>query len=254
MLSGAELHLNESFVMVFKYLQALMKPEYLYRPSQLVKRLYLRFSDDELCYLPWGMPLAVDRDDVIGNAIRALGVYELLVSETILRLVDAGDDALDVGANIGYMSAVLAFKAQEGTVESFEPHPVLFCKLQKNIQLWRADGLKTNIRAHQLAVSSADLDGTLVLPPDFSKNRGVAYVGENAVVTDPKEIAIKLISLDSFLAADRRVRQAASEQVVPPRRDHSRSNLCEHLPFVGRHHLVDAILPLRPAIGGNLKA
>ena len=64
--------------------------------------------------------------ETIGRAILRLGVYDLCVSESICRLLDPGESAIDVGANLGYMTSLMAAKAGKcGSVESFEPHPDL---------------------------------------------------------------------------------------------------------------------------------
>lgn len=37
-----------------------------------------------------------------------MGVYDLPVSETIWRLLDPGDYAIDVGASLGHMTGIMA--------------------------------------------------------------------------------------------------------------------------------------------------
>ena len=46
--------------------------------------------------------------DDVGRAIWRLGVYDLPVTELIWRLLDPGDSAFDVGANLVYMTGVMA--------------------------------------------------------------------------------------------------------------------------------------------------
>lgn len=184
--------------MNFKRLRGLAKPEYFYRPTQLLRRLLPRSQAESVQELPWGWPLTVNPQEDIGRAIQTLGVYDLVVSEAILRLVDPGDATADVGANIGYMSAVLAHAVQGGRVESFEPHPLIFAKLCKNAELWREAGAQAAINCHQIAASDTVGSGTLVLPQHFAKNNGVAYVGEEPVA-GLDHVSIELAPLDDLL-------------------------------------------------------
>src|SRR6516165_7045976 len=81
----------------------LRKPVYVYRPSQIVRRLgNARRSDEARVRVAWGDSLYVDTREMIGSSIARLGVHELAVTETIYRLVGPGDRTIDLGANIGY--------------------------------------------------------------------------------------------------------------------------------------------------------
>src|SRR5579862_7266786 len=87
----------------------LLKPEYLWRPSQIVRRLAFKPSNDVIPLpLPWGCEISARSAEVIGRSIATQGVYDLPVTEAIMRLAEPGGASLDVGANIGYMSLVLA--------------------------------------------------------------------------------------------------------------------------------------------------
>jgi len=61
-----------------------------------------------------------------------LGVYEPLTVETMRRLLRPGDVVLDVGANVGYLTAAAAgFVGPAGEVHAFEPEPACFKQLQR---------------------------------------------------------------------------------------------------------------------------
>lgn len=61
------------------------------------------------------------------------GSYEISTIETIKKILKKGDVFIDVGANIGYVSAIaLGVVGKEGSVHSFEPVPKYFNRL-KNI-------------------------------------------------------------------------------------------------------------------------
>src|SRR6185369_9299739 len=116
----------------------ILKPHYLFRPSQGARRL-LRWAFPSppgpvLLTLPWGLPIEVDTREDIGRAIWSLGLYDLAVSETLWRLLAPGDLSVDAGANIGYMTSIMALRTgPSGSVLAFEPHPEVFRRLTENV-------------------------------------------------------------------------------------------------------------------------
>jgi FkbM family methyltransferase len=157
--------------------RGVLKPEYLYRPSQIIRRVRLRlegmpeFVDARL---PWGAPIRVRPTETIGRSVLQLGLFDLAVTETLFRLVGAGDTVADVGANIGYMTNVLAHRAgPSGSVHCFEPHPALFAELTHNLDLWRRT-TPCDYQPKQAAVSDRAAELTLSMPETFSSNRGIA--------------------------------------------------------------------------------
>lgn len=149
----------------------LSKPQYIFRPSQLLRRVLQRRDGAELVVqTPWGTRILVAREDTIGSGIARMGVHELAVSETMWRL--AGDDrlALDVGANIGYFTGLLACRAQE--VVAFEPNPRLHRYIESNIERWGSIGERVHL--DRRAASSLSEAATLHLPAEYASNYGVA--------------------------------------------------------------------------------
>src|SRR6266487_6888965 len=122
--------------------ERLNKPEYWFRPGQLFQKLLFelgRYSSkfSGRVRLPWGIEISVNPHETTGKSLLTHGVYELAVSEFLWRLTDPGDHCLDIGANIGYVTSLLAAKAgQSGKVSSFEPHPQVFERLTENVQSW----------------------------------------------------------------------------------------------------------------------
>ena len=124
-----------------------------------------------------GLTIRIRPAEDIGHAIWHLGVYDLPVTELIWRLLDPGDSALDVGANIGYMTGVMAARVgTRGQVWSFEPHPVVFTDLQANVAGWSKTAHAGSIKLHQMALG--DRAGQFVLsePEAFDGNRGTASI------------------------------------------------------------------------------
>ena len=119
-----------------KCIYRLNKPEYIVRPQQMMKRVLssvLPKPRTVEVMLPWGLRILVRPAEDIGAAIWRLGVYYLPLSEVIWRLLDPGEVAVDCGANVGYVTSLMAARVgPKGRVLSFEPHPKIFAELAAN--------------------------------------------------------------------------------------------------------------------------
>ena len=135
----------------------------------------------------WGSQLYCWPDS-LGRAVARTGVYDLVVAETLARLCDPGETAVDAGANVGLMSNVLAHAAgPRGRVVCFEPHPLIAQTLARNIALWGADDDLAAVELRRAAVSAASGTLPLVIDPDtFAYNKGTASLqtGEQGDATD----------------------------------------------------------------------
>lgn len=151
------------------------KPWYVYRPSQLIRRVGRAVggtpAGPTMVRLPWGYPFQIDPRETIGRAIWTTGLYDLAVSEALFRLVRPGSVCLDVGANIGYMSSLMAFQAgSAGRVLAFEPHPMVGDMLAKNLDQFSRQSAAAPVTLHPVAVSDVAGDARL-LDTDGSTGR-----------------------------------------------------------------------------------
>jgi hypothetical protein len=100
------------------------QPEYLYQPAQALKRLTRLLTaepDSAEVMLPWGLAMRIRPRDDLGRALWHKGIYDLTLCETIWRLLDRGESAIDVGANVGYISGLMAARSgPDGSVLAFE--------------------------------------------------------------------------------------------------------------------------------------
>ncbi len=168
------------------------KPEYLFRPRSISARLGRRWLDDlpQTLDVPLlGRPFRIRPRDVIGQQIMTFGLYDLVVTECLLRLTARGDAALDVGANIGFTARIMAHAVGEGgSVTAFEPHPDLFSDLVLNIA-------GTKVCAINSAVSDRPGKAVLRIPAAFAYNRGIATM-ESVETEGTDEIGITMVTLD----------------------------------------------------------
>ena len=106
-----------------------------------------------------GIKLYLDpKDQVMTPTILVLGNWEATETELFRRIVKPGDTVVDAGANIGYYTVIASrLVGDQGKVYAFEPEPVNFAMLHKNVHL---NGL-TNVVLEQKALSNRK--GTLKL-------------------------------------------------------------------------------------------
>jgi FkbM family methyltransferase len=140
--------------------------------------------------------MQVARHDTIGAGIARMGVHELAVSETMWRLAAGDDLAVDVGANIGYFTGLLACCVRE--VIAFEPNPRLHRFIVDNIARW--NGVGERVRLDVRAASNNNGVATLHLPPDYVENYGIATLepSDGAASYD-----VQTVRLDDVVAGRR---------------------------------------------------
>jgi FkbM family methyltransferase len=190
-------------------LRKMNKPYYLLRPSQIVRRailpLHRRDGRDTLDEIvsPWGLPLKFRSLDKTGLCYARRGIFDLPVCETLWRLADPGELALDVGANIGQMTSVLATAvADAGRVISFEPHPEIFSLLAENTMRWNAARRTGRIEPRPVAVGAVAGTARLAMSADFDMNIGTAsIVGAGDEAARSIEVEIQRLD-DEFPDAD----------------------------------------------------
>jgi FkbM family methyltransferase len=184
----------------------LLAPEFLFNPRQIFHRLAREWWQKpaliETVWLPWRLPLRIRPHETIGCHIWLRGVFDLVVSETIWRLTEPNELAVDVGANIGYITSILARRAgSSGVVVAMEPFPEVFQDLKANTLLWQEHGAIAEVRAVQIALGSQSGTAILHLPSQEECNRGLASLrripGSQAV-----PIQTPVTTLDEFFQDD----------------------------------------------------
>jgi FkbM family methyltransferase len=89
-----------------------------------------------------------DLENYRGTASMYFGSYGLLIIAAMKRLMKPGGIFVDVGANIGYLSAVAAgIVGKQGQVHCFEPVPRYFERLERLVELNPDHAIVANPRA-----------------------------------------------------------------------------------------------------------
>jgi FkbM family methyltransferase len=123
-----------------------------------------------------GFPMSVIPSDLIGRHLYLSGEFDRTTVEVLLMHARPGDMLLDVGANIGYVSACFLAKVPDSTVLAVDPQPKIL------------DLLKTNLnqfgnRARIAPVAISDHDGAGHMAVN-TENRGASRL-----VSEPTEDA-----------------------------------------------------------------
>ena len=145
----------------------------------------------------WGDRFTSIYDCDMGQSQWRYGLYDLPVCEVIARVLKPGDYALDIGANAGQMTLLMARAiCTAGRVDSFEPHPMIFQLLKNNCN---ESPFKSNIVIMQSAISNSDGAATLSVPATFYTNIGTSSLetGDDA----DNHIDVKSFTLDTLYPA-----------------------------------------------------
>jgi FkbM family methyltransferase len=105
-----------------------------------------------------GRRFSIDAGDVMYEQVYRLGEYEPVVTSAVRRLLRPGDVAVDVGANHGWYSLVMAqATGPRGRVHAIEPTPPLIAALRRNL------ALNPQLPVHVHPVAVGDREGTIAL-------------------------------------------------------------------------------------------
>jgi FkbM family methyltransferase len=114
----------------------------------------------------------------------------------LLNLIKKGQTIIDIGANKGHLSIKMSQKAGiEGKILAFEPNPITFQKLYKNL----TSSTYKNIRAYNLGLGDSEGSFQLITPDE--KNTGRDYLEASSSLTS-EAIGVTVKTLDDVLSAE----------------------------------------------------
>lgn len=130
-----------------------------------------------------------------------LGTYEPYVLRTLQQFLKEGDCCMDVGANLGYFTSIMAhLVGNTGEVIAFEPLPNNIRVLEENVAL---EGLN-NVKIEPKAVGDSNATAPLLVQgdTDFTGTASIAEVynwgGERTTVP------VQVVTLDRYVAGLRK--------------------------------------------------
>lgn len=149
------------------------------KPLRVLNSRLIPFLKSDFVELD-GHKIFLDPKDSLRLSTR--GYFEPYITELMQKEIKTGDVAVDIGANIGYHTLLMAkLVGNKGKVYAFEPHPGNFALLKKNVE---ANGYK-NVVLEQKAVSDKngkvklylDVDGRTtqhsLLKSDYTKDKPI---------------------------------------------------------------------------------
>jgi FkbM family methyltransferase len=175
------------------------KPEYFLRPSQTFHRLARigkRIPERTTVRLPWGPVLQAYTSENVGSDLYHYGIFDKIVPEAIWRLLDAGETAFDVGANIGQNSSVMACRVgATGAVHAFEPHPRTFDQLKTNQAGW-TDPNWGRVQLHNLGLGPKSTTAFLYTESPYLSGSAL----HEQAAEDKEQIKVQVEPLEVFVS------------------------------------------------------
>jgi len=130
----------------------------------------------------------------MAEAVYFLGEYERELSSVVTGLVEPGDVCLDVGANIGLHTTLLAnLCGPEGFVHAFEPVPETFSQLAKNVALLDES---SHVKLNNIALG--DRTGEVTVHTFDELGLGFSSLSDQGI-ENTSAITCPLQTLDSYL-------------------------------------------------------
>lgn len=164
--------------------------------------------------------------DLVSAQLHREKIWELHETRLILENLENTRAFVDIGANIGYYSLIVARQLSDaGLVKAFEPDPRNFSLLQQNIE----QNQLNNIEAFNLALSDHDGELSLFLSED-NKGDHRSYAGNE----DRQAVTVSCRRGDTLLGTCDRIdfvkmdTQGAEQRIVEGLMEtllHSRKNL-----------------------------
>lgn len=133
--------------------------------------------------------------------LRANKLYEPDVSGFLKRVLKEGDHVVDVGANIGFHSMLMAsLVGQTGLVEAFEPSPENVLEIRAN----QESNKFRNINIHQKVLG--EYPGETLQYIFNPSDSGTSFVAKGEIPSGADARILKSYTLDDELSCDKKIK------------------------------------------------
>jgi FkbM family methyltransferase len=143
----------------------------------------------------WGGRLLIPADDLsLMPELVARGTYDVPFTAFVQQHIRPGDVAIDVGANVGLFTLLLAYQVWErGRVIAYEPNPRLVSILRDNVAMnWLAD------RVEIMPCAAAASRGTArLLAPQRFQMLSTIHAGEDELLSGGRSDTIETFEVQS---------------------------------------------------------
>jgi FkbM family methyltransferase len=139
-----------------------------------------------------GFHMRVLPNDLIGRQLFYTGQFDRVIPDMLMSLSQPRDVILDVGANVGYVSATLLKRLPQARVIAVEPQPDIFELLERNLTVV-GDGRACCIQA---ALSDCSGQASLVAS---DHNRGGGHISESGVADGTRCWDVEIIDAKELM-------------------------------------------------------
>ena len=136
--------------------------------------------------------LVVTLRDYFHRHLYFTGEYEPETTRLLLKIVRPADVVFDIGANIGYFTALAASRG--AVVHAFEPNDAMADQLERTISLNRFD---QRVTLNRTAVAGTDGTASLFLSPDVN-NSGLSSLVNLHHLGEPVRVEVPTVRLDNY--------------------------------------------------------
>ena len=135
---------------------------------RVIQNLLFKYSSVETTILNYNIKLKLVTGDLISNYLYHFRTWEPCISNYVMSQINSlmYRSFIDIGANIGYFSVLIASNQSKCVVYSYEPSPLIFKNLQGNVRL----NALSNVELRNMAIS--DKKGSLEIFAGHALNSG----------------------------------------------------------------------------------
>ena len=164
------------------YLSVLIRGSRLITPADKPKVIHSKIN---------GYDLLVLANEDVGRLIHYVNSYEQAETRYLLNVIRKDSVCLDVGANVGYFTMLMAKIASSGCVHAFEPMALNSSLLKSSVALNQF----ANVKVNQFAV------GDMVGETSFTESADGAYSSMEDTGRKPsaRKITVPVLTLDGYI-------------------------------------------------------
>ncbi len=132
----------------------------------------------------------VDTNYPMESIVWLSGIYEVITTQFLEKIIREGDIFIDIGANCGALTLVVASVIGKGKIYAFEPNPSVYSRLQNNL----ASNPEIEAVVKTLPLGIGAEKSQLFLSEDIN------YRGNSCIISEPSEqkIAVEVVALDDW--------------------------------------------------------
>ena len=143
--------------------------------------------------------MKLDPNDIrsVPFSVLADGYYEPYQSDLLVSLGKLSKHFLDIGSNMGFYSLALASENLSLQVDAFEPQPLVFSMLEKNVDL---NQLTERVRIHNVGLGK-DVGILKMYVPKFTGTGGASFQNLHEDEGEATEIEVEVVVLDQTISS-----------------------------------------------------